>query len=74
MLRVDETTRRFGANVRAARLARGWTQEDLAGRTGLAVVQISRIERGVREVRLTTLVRVLAALETEPATLLDGLL
>ena len=71
---MDETTRRFGANVRAARLARGWTQEDLAGRTGLAVVQISRIERGVREVRLTTLVRVLAALETEPATLLDGLL
>jgi transcriptional regulator with XRE-family HTH domain len=73
MLRVDETTRRFGANVRAARLERGWTQEDLAGRTGLAVVQISRIERGVREIRLTTLLRLLTALQVEPATLLDGL-
>jgi transcriptional regulator with XRE-family HTH domain len=70
---VDETTRRFGANVRAARIEHGWTQEDLAGRTGLAVVQISRIERGVREIRLTTLVRLLTALEMEPATLLDGL-
>ena len=73
MVRVDETTRRFGANVRAARLARGWTQEDLSARTGLAVVQISRIERGVREIRLTTLLRLLTALDVEPRTLLDGL-
>lgn len=63
----------FGQNVRAARLARDWTQEDLAGRTGMAVVQISRIERGVREVRLTTLLRLIKALEVPPARLLDGL-
>lgn len=48
---------RFGENVRAARVARGWTQEDLAHRSGLAVVQVSRIERGKREIRLTTFVR-----------------
>jgi transcriptional regulator with XRE-family HTH domain len=63
----------FGAHVRAARLARGWTQEDLSGHTGLAVVQISRIERGVREVRITTLLRLAAALEETPNDLLDGL-
>lgn len=63
----------FGRNVRAARLARGWTQEDLAYRTGLAPVQVSRVERGVREIRLTTLISLLVGLEMQPADLLDGL-
>jgi transcriptional regulator with XRE-family HTH domain len=70
----DEATGRFGENVRAARSAKHWTQEDLAAKSGLAVVQISRIERGVREIRLTTLVRLLRALDVAPAELLDGLL
>jgi len=64
----------FGANVRAARRRRDWTQEDLAHATGLAAVQVSRIERGVREIRLTTLVRLLKALEVPPGELLDKLL
>lgn len=64
---------RFGENVRAARRARGWTQEDLSAATGLAVVQVSRIERGVREIRLTTVVRLIAALELAPNDLLGNL-
>ena len=64
---------RFGQNVRAARLARGWTQEDLSEHSGLAVVQVSRVERGTREVRLTTLLRLVAALEVAPNELLEGL-
>lgn len=64
---------RFGARVRKARLERGWTQEDLAEESGLAAVQISRIERGVREIRLTTLLRLLDALEVPAGRLLDGL-
>lgn len=63
----------FGQNVRAARHARGWTQEDLSHVSGLAVVQVSRIERGTREIRLTTLLRLLAALELRPDELLGGL-
>lgn len=63
----------FGRNVRAARLAKGWTQEDLSGHSGLAVVQVSRIERGAREVRLTTIVRLVTALKVSPDDLLDGL-
>ena len=70
---MDSVPERFGQNVRAARLSRGWTQEELAGRSGLAVVQVSRIERGKREVRLTTLIRLLRALEVSPAALLEGL-
>jgi transcriptional regulator with XRE-family HTH domain len=68
---VPSALEQFGANVRAARLERGWTQEDLAHATGLASVQVSRIERGVREVRLTTLLRLLKALELPPERLLD---
>lgn len=64
---------RFGQNVRAARLARGWTQEDLSHASGLAVVQVSRVERGVREIRLTTLLRLLTALELRADDLLGGL-
>lgn len=71
---MEQTLQRFGENVRAARLARGWTQEDLAGYSGLAAVQVSRVERGKREIRLTTLIRLLDALNAAPAELLDGLL
>jgi transcriptional regulator with XRE-family HTH domain len=71
---VDPSVQRFGQNVREARLARGWTQEDLSSASGLAVVQVSRVERGVREIRLTTLLRLLTALELRPDELLAGLL
>jgi transcriptional regulator with XRE-family HTH domain len=70
---MDRAVKRFGENVRAARLARGWTQEDLAHESGLATVQVSRIERGVREIRLTTLLRLLEAFKGSPDLLLDGL-
>lgn len=70
---MDPSVQRFGQNVRAARLARGWTQEDLSHASGLAVVQVSRIERGVREIRLTTLLRLVAALELRPDELLATL-
>ena len=70
---MDRAVERFGKNVRAARKAKGWTQEDLAHESGLATVQVSRIERGVREIRLTTLVRLLVALDITPNRLLDGL-
>lgn len=71
---MESAQQRFGANVRQARLDRGWSQEDLSGKTGLATVQVSRIERGVREIRLTTLVRLLDGLDVPPERLLDGLL
>lgn len=70
---MESILERFGANVRAARHARGWTQEDLAEEAGLATVQISRIERGAREIRLTTLLRLVQALDVSPTLLLKGL-
>ena len=70
---MDAAVKQFGKNLRAARQARGWTQEELADKSGLAAVQVSRVERGVREIRLTTLLRLVAALETTPGQLLDDL-
>jgi transcriptional regulator with XRE-family HTH domain len=70
---MDNAIEQFGENVRRARHERGWTQEDLSARTGLAVVQISRIERGKREIRLTTLIRLLDAFDVAPEMLLRGL-
>jgi HTH-type transcriptional regulator / antitoxin HipB len=64
---------KLGENVRDARKERGWTQEELSARTNLAVVQISRIERGKREIRLSTLIRLLDGLEVAPEILLHGL-
>jgi transcriptional regulator with XRE-family HTH domain len=69
---VEAALVRFGQNVRAARLARGWTQEQLAHETGLASVQISRIERGKREVRISTLLRFVKALDMSADDPLDG--
>jgi XRE family transcriptional regulator, regulator of sulfur utilization len=71
---MDTALQQFGENVRQARQDRGWTQEDLAAKTDLAVVQVSRIERGKREIRLTTLIRLLDGLELQPQALLQGLL
>jgi transcriptional regulator with XRE-family HTH domain len=70
---MGDAIQQFGENVRCARHERGWTQEDLSARTGLAVVQISRIERGKREIRLTTLIRLLEAFDVSPEALLHGL-
>lgn len=67
---AEQAVREFGKRVRAARNDREWTQEELSRQTGLAVVQISRIERGVREVRLTTILRLIDALGVEPNELL----
>jgi UDP-N-acetylglucosamine 1-carboxyvinyltransferase len=64
---------RFGANVRDARHKRGWTQEDLSAETDLAVVQVSRIERGKREIRLSTFIRLLDGLDETPEVLLQGI-
>jgi transcriptional regulator with XRE-family HTH domain len=54
---------RFGLGVRALRRRRGWTQEQLAQKCGVAQTAISRIERGFGD-RFTvqTLTRVVAAL------------
>jgi transcriptional regulator with XRE-family HTH domain len=52
----------FGKRVRAAREARGWTQEDLAYEAGLDRTYIGGIERGERNLALLSLNKVALAL------------
>ena len=58
--------------VRAARLARGLTQAQLAHTAGVASETLSRLERGRQSPRLDHLVAVANALETTVAALVGG--
>lgn len=64
-----ELARIFGRNVKELRQARGLTQEDLEGLTGLKRSYISDMERGERNPSLRAVERLAVALEVEPAEL-----
>lgn len=54
-----------GARIRALRKKRGWTQDELAQRAGIAVQTISRAERG-GALSIANIKRVGGALEVHP--------
>ena len=60
----------LGDHVRELRQKRGLTQTDLAQRLGVPQSRISEIESGTRVPNLVTLLRLAAALECKPSTLL----
>jgi transcriptional regulator with XRE-family HTH domain len=62
----------FARNLRGQRLRAELSQERLAHRCGLHRTEISLLERGVREPRLSTIVRLARALGTTPAELVQG--
>jgi transcriptional regulator with XRE-family HTH domain len=64
---------RFAKNLRKARLALGWTQEELAAASDLHFTAISLLERAEREPRLSTVTRLASALHMEPCDLLAGI-
>lgn len=64
---------RFAANLRKARLASGLSQEGLAERCRLHRTEVSLLERGGREPRLGTLIKLSSALGVSPESLCAGL-
>ena len=60
----------LGTNVRKHRLARGWSQEELAFRAGLKRSYLSDIERGHRNPTVRALGRIAAALDVSCGDLL----
>ena len=60
----------LGANLRDARERLGLTQEQVSDRSGVQAGEVSRIERGKRDPKVSTLEKLAAALEVEPAELL----
>lgn len=49
---MNDIDRRFATRVRAIREARHWSAQDLANKTGLSRVAISKLENGCRGVGL----------------------
>ena len=67
---MDEICRIAGKNVRAARLAVGYSQEDLADHAEIDRTYVSGVERGLRNPSIRVLARLAKALKTTPAALL----
>jgi transcriptional regulator with XRE-family HTH domain len=68
-----EAKEQFGDNLRRLRLDAGLTQMELSNRSGLDMAEISRLETGLRDVRLSTIVRLADGLEVSLPALLEGL-
>ncbi|MDI6050594.1 MULTISPECIES: helix-turn-helix domain-containing protein [unclassified Flavobacterium] len=59
----------FGGNLRQLRLAKGFSQEQLANELGVEISQISRIERGIINTSVTTLYAISKALKIDVSEL-----
>lgn len=63
----------FGQRLKALRAAHGISQDGLADATDVHPTAIGRLERGKREPRLTTILKLARGLGVKPGELLDDL-
>lgn len=63
----------LGNNIRAARKEQDLTQEALADKAGMHLVEVGRAERGARDLRVSTVVKLARGLGVEAAELLRGI-
>jgi transcriptional regulator with XRE-family HTH domain len=59
----------LGRNLRRAREHRALTQEQVADRSGVHATEVSRIEAGKRDPKVSTVERLAAAVEVPPGEL-----
>jgi DNA-binding XRE family transcriptional regulator len=69
----DRASNAFGRRVRELRAREGLSQDGLAHTSGIHLTSIGRIERGGREPRLTTILKLARGLDVEPGELTNGL-
>jgi HTH-type transcriptional regulator/antitoxin HipB len=65
MMQTIRDARSLGEVLRAARVARGWTQARLAEAAGLQQHHVSNVENGLKDVKLTTLIALAVALNLD---------
>lgn len=65
-----EIRARLAANVRKAREAKGWSQEDFADRAGIHRTYVSDIERGRRNPTITVVEKLACPFEMTASELL----
>lgn len=70
---LNETTKAFGERVRQRRLELGLSQEAAAVRCGIHWTQLGKVERGQRSLRLETIVKIAAGLDSDSGKLVSGL-
>jgi transcriptional regulator with XRE-family HTH domain len=70
---VDKIIKHVAQQLRAARLAKGLTQEELASHLGMATESISHIERGVTVPGLKTIIAAATALDITLPDIFAGL-
>ena len=62
----------IGQKIYLLRLQKGITQAQLGSRAGISQANLSSIERGKRDLTVSTLVRICLALGVKPASLFEG--
>jgi transcriptional regulator with XRE-family HTH domain len=68
-----EPKERFAKNLRERREAAGLTQMEVANRADMDMAEVSRLERGSRDPRLSTVARIAAALDATTEALVHGI-
>jgi transcriptional regulator with XRE-family HTH domain len=69
----DRASQAFGERMRELRAREGISQDGLAHSSGIHSTSIGRIERGGREPRLTTILKLADGLGVEPGELINRL-
>ena len=70
-LRDELYIKKFGANLKKLRLAKGFSQEELANSSEVSLPQITRIERGVVNPTLCTIKSLAKGLEIRTGDLFE---
>jgi|SRR5215475_5494560 transcriptional regulator with XRE-family HTH domain len=69
---VKPVDKLIGRNIRAIRLARGFTQEELALRIGITFQQVQKYEKGANRVGGSRLVQMAEAMDVPVVALFEG--
>lgn len=64
---------KLATKIRKLRHQNGWSQEELADRSGLHRTYISHVEGGKRQISLETVCKLAKALEISPSELIKGI-
>jgi transcriptional regulator with XRE-family HTH domain len=70
---ISDAAQTFGERVRARRNELGKSQEQLADDCGLHWTFVGQVERGRRNLSLHNILKLAAALQIDPAELMQGL-
>ena len=73
MAKKDQTLVKLGKNLRKAREALGWSQEDLAHQCGVHRTYVGAVERGEYNVTILTLRRLTKALGVSLQSAIRGI-